>query len=310
LNKLQTYYAWQEREAGKPMKSVIRCDSCGNLMPMDGSREPVRFIDEDENDEFCHLKMICIAESGNACEHGKAIRTASVLNQLKHPNILRYDRYDYSEEPKYLLREDCHGGSVDTLMGRVGGKLPVGTATDITLQVLDALGYAHRQRIAYPEEGETAREHDGVIQGVIHREIKPANFFIKYDSGPPTIKLDYFEALDSIGRIVDIDRMPDGTPLFMPRQGIIKYSCEEPAIDVWAAAAAYYFMLTGCYTKDYDFKKDLWMQALKNPNVPIRERDSGIDARLAAVIDQALTEKPVLGFKTARELKTAIEEAV
>jgi serine/threonine-protein kinase len=81
-------------------------------------------------------------------------------------------------------------------------------------------------------------------------------------------------------------------------------------VDVWAAAASYYFMLTCAFTKDFIRGKDAIATALNSPAVPIRKRNSSIPKNLAELIDYALIEKPKIGIQTAAEFKKKLEGAL
>ena len=48
---------------------------------------------------------------------------------------------------------------------------------------------------------------------------------------------------------------------------------------------------------------------LQTSAVPIRQRDASIPEKLAELIDEALIDKPAIPFKTAAELKKALEAA-
>ena len=53
--------------------------------------------------------------------------------------------------------------------------------------------------------------------------------------------------------------------------------------------------------------QDAWYTVLETSPVPIRERNRAIPTRLADVIDRALIDKPEITFKSAAELKRALE---
>ena len=97
--------------------------------------------------------------------------------------------------------------------------------------------------------------------------------------------------------------------MFMPRQQIINYRYAKQDVDVWAAAASFYNMLTGEVPKNFT-GKDVFAIALYGDTVPIRKRDSSIPKGLAEVIDTALREKPGIGFKTAYDFKKALERVI
>ncbi|MFD8849670.1 hypothetical protein [Streptomyces sp. NPDC059604] len=46
------------------------------------------------------------------------------------------------------------------------------------------------------------------------------------------------------------------------------------------------------------------------PAVPIRRREPGVPAALAAVVDEALREQPEIGFRSAADLREALLPAL
>jgi len=75
---------------------------------------------------------------------------------------------------------------------------------------------------------------------------------------------------------------------------------------VWAAAASYYYLLTGYYPKNIIGALDPFEASLDEVPVPILIRNPRIPVELAKVIDTALRERPQIGIQTAKELKEAI----
>lgn len=75
-------------------------------------------------------------------------------------------------------------------------------------------------------------------------------------------------------------------------------------------------MLTGEFSRTFPRqlanKADVWKIVLQTDPVPIRQRAKGakLPRKLAEVIDQALTEKPKIGFAAAADLKEALQDAV
>jgi eukaryotic-like serine/threonine-protein kinase len=96
-----------------------------------------------------------------------------------------------------------------------------------------------------------------------------------------------------------------GTPVLMCRQQLLNYKYVQPEVDVWAAAACLYYMLTGAFPRDFT-SGDPFLAVLQNDPVPIRQRDANIPQQLAKVIDLALLEKPEIYFKSAAEFKQAL----
>jgi serine/threonine-protein kinase len=253
------------------------------------------------------LKLMLPRASANEEAKAMFVREAYTLGQLKHKNVVEQFKSGRSGDIYFILMEYCKEGSVDKLMEKNRGKLKIDLATHIILEVLDGLHYLHTKPAdALTIKGEEIRTKGGIV----HRDFKPANIFLNGD----TAKVADFglaKAFDAAGLSgFTHTGAKCGTYKFMPRQQVLNFKNAQPEVDVWAAAATYYFMLTGCFARDYTDNKDLVEQVLHNPPVPIRNRDSGIPKRLAEVIDEALIERPSIRIKTAAELRQAIKAAL
>ena len=77
----------------------------------------------------------------------------------------------------------------------------------------------------------------------------------------------------------------------MPRQQVINFKYAKPEVDVWAAAASFYNMLTGTYPRNF-FGADPLVAVLQTSAIPIRQREASIPKPLAEVIDLALVDNP------------------
>jgi serine/threonine protein kinase len=188
--------------------------------------------------------------------------------------------------------------------------LSIDEAMPIILQTLDGLEYAHNAEIPY------VKRADGSIGkgwGLVHRDFKPGNIFLTQVGDSRIAKVgDYglAKAFDLAGLSGQTrSGTKAGTPRFMPRQQVINFKYAKPEVDVWAAAASLYNMLTGTYPRDFS-GKDPFVTVLQSDPVPIRQRDSSIPKPLAELIDLALVDHPEIHFKTAATFKRALESVL
>ena len=149
---------------------------------------------------------------------------------------------------------------------------------------------------------------------LVHRDLKPANLLLSGSGSARVAKVgDYglSKAFDDAG-LSGGTRTGEtaGTPHFMARRQAIDFKCAEPEVDVWAATASLYNMLTGAVPRDFPKDRDPWLVVLETPPVPIRRRKPSPPMGIAEVIDRALVEEPEIPFKTAATFKEALESAL
>ena len=97
-----------------------------------------------------------IAKQGKAYERFR--REAEILQQFRHPNIVRFLALGRFKGTSYFAMEYVAGETLgQILVGR--GSLPWREVVDLGIQICEALHYAH--------------EH-----GVVHRNLKPSNLMV------------------------------------------------------------------------------------------------------------------------------------
>ncbi|MCU0544008.1 MAG: serine/threonine-protein kinase [Oscillatoriaceae cyanobacterium Prado104] len=267
----------------------------------------VYLAEHKQTKEKVALKVMLPKVAANQRAVNWFLREVENMKYLKHPNVVGLKESGYADETFFFTMEFCDGGSVLDLMEKRGVRtLPVAEAVAITLQVLDGLTYTHHAEIPNVKlaDGSFAKG-----RGLIHRDLKPGNIFLANAGGKQVAKIgDYglSKAFDQAGLSGQtLTGTAAGTPCFMPRQQVIDFKCAKPEVDVWAAAACLYFMLTGEFPRDL-VGKDPIFAVLQSDAVPILDRTSAIPKPLAEVIDRALIDNPDIYYKTAAEFKQAL----
>ena len=238
------------------------------------------------------------------------LREVENTRSLRHPNIVKLGEGGCIKGVFYFTMEYCDGGSVERLL-QANGKLAVDVAVPIISHVLEGLEYAHAAEIP------NVRLANGTIgagRGLIHRDLKPANLFLS-ESERLTKIGDFglakaFDLAGLSGQTCTGSSM--GTLAYMPRLQVFNFKYARPDVDVWAAAATLYHMLTGVVPRDFPKGKDPFRIVLDEDAVPIRKRGVSLPAKLAEVIDLALREeagKP-LYFQSAGEFRKSLLAAV
>ena len=251
------------------------------------------------------LKVLLPRVVASSKAHKQFMRETRNTRLLKHKNIVQVYDIGCHEGTWFFTTDYCEGGSVARLLKSRGGRLPLSLALKIYLQILDGLAYAHQVKVPaiVLADGTTTSG-----TGLVHRDIKPGNILLTRQEGIWRAKIADFglaKAFDTAGLSGrTATGVSAGTPYYMPRQQIINYKLARPEVDIWAATATFYKMLTGCHPRNYNKRTDPWLTTLKMPPVSIMERDVAVPQALGELIDRVLNDKPRLVYQSVRDLKT------
>lgn len=205
------------------------------------------------------------------------LREAELGRTLHHPGIIRlFDRGEIGNTP-YFTMELVRGESLAALLDREG-RLTVAQAADLTIQVAEALDYAHSK-------------------GVIHRDLKPSNIMIG-PSGAVKV-MDY-----GIARAKNMDGLTTtgaflGTPSYVAPETVEAVS--QPASDIYSLGVILFEMLTG----QLPFGGDTAFAVLRNHCTTAPPVPSSLNYSLSEEIDRLvlrLLSKDPSDRPTAEEL--------
>jgi serine/threonine-protein kinase len=176
------------------------------------------------------ISTACDAEPElRAAYSARFIREAQAVARLNHPHIVTL--YDFGEEGgvAYMVMELVRGEELAAYFDMTQDfhlEFTLEDAVRMTCELLDALGYAHRN-------------------GVIHRDIKPANVMLSHDL---SVKLTDFgvahmAALNAAVQDADGSVEMVGTPSFMSPEQITGQAV-GPQSDIFAVGIILYQFLT------------------------------------------------------------------
>jgi eukaryotic-like serine/threonine-protein kinase len=270
------------------------------------------YLAQHTSGQLVALKVMLPKAAANEYAVQMFIREVENTKALHHPHVVKLLDHGQADNIFFFTMEYCSDDSVAALMQKQGGKLSIDLAIPLILQVLDGLAYTHQATIPYVklENGSV-----GSGQGLVHRDLKPANIFLQSVNDRLIAKIgDYglaksFELAGLSGQTMTGQQGAMGTWAFMARQQLLNCKYSKPEVDIWAAAACLYNMLTGDFPRNLG-GKDPFVAVLNNPVIPIRQRNPHIPAKLAAAIDLALQEQPQIHFQNATDFKTALLEAM
>lgn len=222
-------------------------------------------------------------------DHGSArdrfLREARSAASVLHPSVIAIHGIDQRQEIPYLVMPLIGGPSLEELVQHQG-PLPERQVVQIGWQVAAGLAAAH-------------------AQGVIHRDVKPANILLD-NAVNRAIITDF-----GLARCQDEPAMTQtgwmaGTPAYMsPEQG--RGHELDGRSDLFSLGAVLFFLCTGRPPFPGRSPMAILHQITHTRAADVRTRNEEISSTLAAVIARLLEPEPEARFASAAELSQFLE---
>ena len=154
-------------------------------------------------------------------------REAKAIASLSHPNIVRAYDIDNEKDTHYIVMEYIEGVDLQILVKK-HGPLPYPLVADYIAQAAHGLQHAHDQ-------------------GLIHRDVKPANFLINTDGVIKVLDLGLalFQDQDDASLTMEYNDKVLGTADYLaPEQALNSHTVDNRA-DIYGLGCTMYFLLTG-----------------------------------------------------------------
>jgi serine/threonine-protein kinase len=251
--------------------------------------------------EMCAIKIVNDVIAGDANFLQRFQKEAVVTRKLRHPNAVRVDDFDYTDDGRpFIVMELVEGKNIGEILTEEG-PFRVPRAVRIATQVARALGVAHKL-------------------GIVHRDIKPGNILLTIDEqGQESAKvLDFGIAKlrDAVGDAstgMTMTGMLVGTPLYMsPEQFMGKKAGGEidGRTDIYSLGVVLYQMLTAQLPFEGDTLYSLMMQHMEGTVRPPHELvpQLHIPEALSGVILKAIDKARDQRFQSAEELIAALDQ--
>ncbi len=237
------------------------------------------------------IKTLALAQEFEADEltevKERFFREAETAGRLSHPNIVTI--YDAGEEHDlcYIAMELLKGEDLVPYT-KPDKLLRVDKVLSLVARVADALGYAHKQ-------------------GVVHRDVKPAN--VMYDPASDSVKVTDF----GIARLTDSSKtktgMVLGTPSFMSPEQLAGKKIDGRS-DLFSLAGTLYQLLCGKLPFEGESMAQLMFKIANEAPPDVRSINPKVPPGIVAFLERAMVKDPDQRFQTGEAFAQALRASL
>lgn len=216
---------------------------------------------------------------------------ATAVARLRHPNIVQVFDFNTDGGVYYMVLEFIPGETLQEHLKRLnkaGKKMPIEDAIKYTINICDAMGYAHKQ-------------------GIIHRDIKPANIML--DVRGQAILMDF-----GIVKIIGGDSHTAtgavvGTARYMSPE-VIRSEVADQRADVYSLGITLYEMVSGEPPFNSDSAMSLMMMQLNEPVPDLNNFRPNIPSSLVNIIKKSLEKDANRRYGSAAEMAADLKRVL
>ena len=214
---------------------------------------------------------------------------AALVGRLNHPNVVQI--FDAVPDPvsPYLVMEYVPGSTLRPYC-RADQLLSLELIVEIGFKCAMALGYVYRQ-------------------GLIHRDVKPANLLAVLNNGSVTdVKIsDFGSVLNLASDVTQIHRV--GSLAYMSPEQLEGDTLDARA-DMYSLGAVLYHLIAGRPPFDAQVQSAMMQQIYHVQPGPLGALRTGVSAGLDAVVQRALAKNPAQRYATWDEFARALSDLI
>lgn len=236
------------------------------------------------------LKVLQTQLSADPSVRARFDREADLIAGLKHPHIV--DVYDRGESDGHLwiAMELVEGGNLAETVQREG-PFSLDRTVAVIEQVADALDYAHQH-------------------GILHRDVKPANFLVDRGRRGEQVKLADFgigAAQTEVGQNTQAGTVV-GTLAYTAPEALLGHPVDHRA-DVYSLACATVVLLTGAPPFTTTISGQLMLAHISQNPPSIRLKRPDLSPEVDHVLGRGMAKNPAARFNTAGDFSDALAAA-
>lgn len=149
-------------------------------------------------------------------------------------------------------------------------------------------------------------------QGLIHRDVKPANVVLCNRDGAAdmakVVDFGLVKDLQSPRPDLSTSGMITGTPLYMAPETISSPGDVDGRVDIYALGAVGYFLLTGVTVFEGQSTVEVCGHHLHTPPLPPSARGCAVENDLESVVLRCLEKRPDDRYQDTMQLRRALQQ--
>jgi eukaryotic-like serine/threonine-protein kinase len=225
---------------------------------------------------------------------------ARICSQISHPNVVHVEEFGTIDQVHYLVMEYLDGCSIGELLvqqHREGRRIDPELAARIILQVAAGLHAAHE-----------ARDDEGQLLNVIHRDISPSNILLSSDGNAKLIDFGIAKARNRLSQTAVSTTLKGKYNYVAPEQagrGVVDRRC-----DIFSLGIVFWELLVGQRLFPEDTYVALFNRLARTDVMPPSTLNPAVPAALDLVVLAMLRHDPANRPPTAAEVQRRIASAV
>jgi len=225
---------------------------------------------------------------------------ASLASQVRHPHVIEILDLGEQDRILYLVMEWVSGEALSIIMkyAATRGGIPLPIAVHIATQTCRGLHQAHELRDA-----------DGVLVGLVHRDVSPQNVLVTYDGVVKVVDFGVAKATARLDTQTEAGQLKGKIAYMSPEQ--LRGEKIDRRTDVFAMGILLYMMTTG----KHPFRGDDQAQTIARissdePAILPSTLIPGYPAGLEACVMQALAKDSAKRYPSANDMLLGLTRAL
>ncbi len=236
-------------------------------------------------DRAVAIKVLPQSDARDASFYERFRLEARAIARLDHPNILPIFDFGEHEGMLYIVMPLVTGG---TLKDQMQSWMPLHRALQLCEPVADALDYAHSQ-------------------GIIHRDVKPANVLVSQNDRPLLADFGLAKLMEDAPALTGTG-IGIGTPYYMSPEQCTAQGVDAQT-DQYALAVMVFEMLSGQLPYSGGTGVEILLKHVSAPVPHVRELNPLVSNEVDGALARALAKRPEDRYSSCRDFMDALRFA-